>query len=560
MLVNESAQFERALLAASIVVFLTSAGLFVARSAPLVMFPHEVRYGEAVLLDQARRVCAEPGLYPEVGKAPYLIDNYPPVFPLLMALVPCPDGAPYFGGRLLSLLATLAAACAIALVVRREAGNAAALLAAACFLAHTDVNAFGALARIDALALAFGLTGFAALFSQRTSVRLLAVALFFLGVYTRHAMLLFPVAGSLLLLLREGPSALRWPLALLAAGITFFLAGTWWTDGGMYDHIIYYNVLPFSWMDVARKWFQSTNWWHLPLLGALFVALLPRGDSRGSIKFWWFGYGALVAALVVLEASIQFRPPAASSQELFEQVGVPRAWQFAILAACALVALRSWRSEWPVFALGRAQSALLVLLGMASAVQVGRDGSDVNYFLELDATLAIVAGAAFAGASIAKRAALAALLAASVLGQGIVLEERPTHPERLARIASFSERVLDYVAKFEGLILSEEPWVLAEHGRPLSHQTFMYTALTSTGQWDAAPLIEEIRARKYVAIVRVAFGEGPVGKTWAGDRSFPRAIRDEIEKHYAPDPAGVSFSYAETKLWWKHISVWVPKT
>ena len=38
--------------------------LFAYRVLPLITFPHELQYGEAVLVGQSERVWAEPGLYP----------------------------------------------------------------------------------------------------------------------------------------------------------------------------------------------------------------------------------------------------------------------------------------------------------------------------------------------------------------------------------------------------------------------------------------------------------------------------------------------------------------
>ena len=71
----------------SLILISLSVGQYLPRAIEFASFPHELRYGEAVVMDQARRVSEDPGLYPEIGKEPWLFDQYAPGYPIVVNLV-----------------------------------------------------------------------------------------------------------------------------------------------------------------------------------------------------------------------------------------------------------------------------------------------------------------------------------------------------------------------------------------------------------------------------------------------------------------------------------------
>ena len=257
---------------------LVSFGLFLHHTLPMLTFGLELKYGEGVLLDQVRRVWEEPGLYPPFSEPPYIIDNYPPLYPWLVSLIPSPEGAPFFAGRLVSVASILCAAWLVGLIVRRTAGDAAALAASALFLATPEIIDFGMRMRVDSLGLALGLFGFFFTLARSPRLRWLGCLAFFLSIYTRHSGLALPVAAYLLLYLREGKSALPWVGGLVAAGILAFLGGNLWFSGGLYEHLIEFNVLPYDWEGGLKRWFGGFVL-RLPLLAAVWLALRPESKN-----------------------------------------------------------------------------------------------------------------------------------------------------------------------------------------------------------------------------------------------------------------------------------------
>ena len=69
----------------ALAVTLAHAGWLFAQHAALALdYPYNLNYGEGPLLDQAARLARGEGIY-SLSAPPYLIANYPPVYPLVVA-------------------------------------------------------------------------------------------------------------------------------------------------------------------------------------------------------------------------------------------------------------------------------------------------------------------------------------------------------------------------------------------------------------------------------------------------------------------------------------------
>lgn len=551
-----SSQRQRWALLAAAVALVTSFALFTVQQVPLLTFPYAINYGEGVLLDQMRRVTEPPGLYPEFGQQPYVIDNYPPVYPLIARAFPAPQHAPFFGGRLLSLLASLVSAWMIGLVVRRWAGDAAGMLSSATFLALPEVHRFAGLARVDALALAFGLVGFYCILRRDRWLRVLGCAAFFLSIYTRQSMLAVPVVGFLLLLRREGWSAWVWPAGLLVAGIAGYSVLHLATGGRAYDHLIHFNVLQYSWQEVIYRWFGLMYPWRYPLILAAFVALAPlapKGRFRVTGSFLLYALGALLAAgwliPVLFQSSLRYFSPPEGEFGVFgihqddfrlydnlEQFHV-------VMAAVALLAglrfvLRSEREQ------DDPSMGWMVLAGFGSAALIGRVGSDVNYLFELCALLCLTAGWGLARGPKWQRRAIAALLATGLVANMTALawpgKYGDTSPFRLSAISRRTERILSLLRDVKGPILSEDPQLQPLMGKPLEFEVFMHSKLLEAKIWDSAEFARSFREQRWGALVLRWSLVSPDSATLADDAVLI-AVRDQavipksfLDQHVLP--------------------------
>jgi hypothetical protein len=158
------------------------------------------------------------------------------------------------------------------------------------------------------------------------------------------------------------------------------------------------------------------------------------------------------------------------------------------------------------------------LLGaLASAVTVGKVGSNVNYLLELCAALSLSAGAVVAwlgqrdDASDTParpwRALLGYVLTAALVVQGgAMLLTGIEGPLQAIRGRSDARWLLaeleSQVAETAGPVLADEYMgMLTFQGRPLYLQPFERTQLALAGKWDQRPLLAEIRDHTFPLIM-----------------------------------------------------------
>ena len=565
--------------------FVIAFAVFVWRAVPVLEFRWEVQYGESVLLDQARRVAGEGELYPPFERAPYVIDTHPPVYPVLLALLPDGGDLPFLPGRLVSFLAGIAAALGVGLIVRRWTGDVSALLAAGTIFTIPAVAEFSVIARADALALALGVWGFFGFTAEGRRARVLGLLALFLCVYTRHSMLMFPTVASVLLLWRERRNAVPWILSLLGAGLGFFIVAAVFTGGRIYEHMIDYNVMNYEWRSVANRWLNPIDLLQVVLVASSIVALAATLRIGPRVRRYATVLGLLVLIAGeanalhiersrVVEAQLEHQ---ALLEALQTEVGrsgqSPRFWQLKEEWEGASVAIDALKKKIPIsrlvsilalaglgalavlFAVRRSPTAvgresflsadtsaalaLFAAFGVGSALLIGRAGAASNYLLEFFTALTIVTTVGLS--RLPRWASICVIVGIVVVGVGymVKLQNRDTRPQRLAEIGVAQDRLTRAVkALLErdgGPILSEASAPVVLNGERMLYQPFMYRQLVNANRWQPDELIARIRNREFTGILRVNHGIEAQGNTLWRDNAvvgFPTEVRNAINEHY----------------------------
>ena len=303
-----------------------AAVIFAIHSILAISYPYSLDYGEAPLIDQAKRLSAGENIYrPDINTPPYTIANYPPLY--VISLIPFLSwlDSPFQMGRVISLIATLFSTAFIGLTILTFTKDRLSALAAALFfLASPYVVQWSGLARIDSLALAFA-TGALFVLARWPRSRwawLGSGLLLVLAVYTRQSYALAaPLAAFAWVWTHSKRRAIELAVLVGGLGLALFLMLNALTDGGFYYNIVTANINEFGWErqadNLKRLWEEA----HIILLmGALFLLIGWRSQ-----KSW-----ALLAPFLV--------------------------------------------------------GAFL------SGLTIGKIGSNINYFLELTAALALIAG------------------------------------------------------------------------------------------------------------------------------------------------------------------------
>jgi len=188
-----------------------------------------------------------------------------------------------------------------------------------------------------------------------------------------------------------------------------------------------------------------------------------------------------------------------------------------------------WRSQksWPLL-------APFLVGAFISALTIGKIGSNVNYFLELSAALAMIVGVLFVWSQSNAWRNIAVIFLISIqfgmlfkssMGENVdwILGTRYNDIDALQLLEQD-------VKKMPGPILADEYMgMLTMNGRPLYLQPFEVTQLANAGMWDEQPLLDEIAAQNFDGVLIHHFNTWPVHK----ERWSP-AMLAAIDTYYRP--------------------------
>jgi hypothetical protein len=405
--------------------------IFLVYAALAISFYYPLDYGEAPLVDQARRLAAGLNIYrPDLSTPPYTIANYPPLY--ILSLVPFVNlsGMPFLAGRAISVLSALAAAIFLGLISHTFSKDRfAALATGLLFLAIPYVVSWSGLLRIDLLALALSLAGLYVLIRWPGATWGLAGGglLLVAAAYTRQSYALAaPLAALAWLWTYERRRALALALLVGGLGLILFVGLNILTNGGFFVHIVAANVNEFGWERLAERFGDlSITAPLLLILGGAFL-VFGRGRARSWPLLAFYLIGATLSALTI------------------GKIGSNVNYFLELSAALSLVAgaFIAWSRPHPW-----QQAALLILL----ALQTG-------------------------------------LLMRTTLDESVDgwLTARRSETEALRELEGL-------VAEANDPILADEDMgLLTLHRRPLYLQPFEMTQLARTGRWNQADLLADI--------------------------------------------------------------------
>ncbi len=432
-----------ALALAALVVMLCFAVANYFKMARLALsFPYPLDYGEGPILDQVLRVASGENIYHnDFSKPPFNISNYPPLY--LLAQVPFAKifGPALWYGRGISFLSALLAALFIGLTLYTLTGDRLSAV-------------FGGL-----MLLAFPYIQFWSLLNR---IDTLALALSWVAVFI----------------------AVRWPdrrwgIPLAAA---FFVAS-------VYTRQTYALAGPagaFFWLISTRRWRKAIELAVIVGGAGLLIFGLANLLTRGGFY------------LNIVKANVN---PYIMSNLKWNWEKFYQHCYFLMGAAVLFVLVErfTWHNKtWPL--------VLPYLVGgVATALTIGKDGSNVNYLYELAAALSLVTGAAVAWL---KRYTWlqAAMLFVVALQVGIMLPW--TQADFNGNVTGKTDnrdsiaQLYKIVRDTDGIVLTDEYMGLVPlAGKRLYFQPFEFKMLAEAGLWDQNPFLEQIVSHKFSTIL-----------------------------------------------------------
>jgi len=432
-------------------------------------FRYPLDYGEGPLLDQALRLAAWENIYHnDFSLPPFTLSNYPPVFPLLQAPFTVLFGPAFWYGRLISILAALLTALLIGLTLHALTGDRIAAPAAGL------------------LFLTFPHVQY---WSTLERVDLLA--------------LLFSWA-ALYVVVRWARR--RWGIPLAAALLVL----------SIFTRQSYALAAPFGafvFLLLQRKWRKAA--WLALLTGGAGLALLLLLNLVTHGGFYLNIITANVNPFYWGSVRDNFSELVAHAKILLILIGI------FLLAEGLHGRTPSWSLALPYLA-----------AAVASGITIGKDGSNVNYFLELAAALAFAAGVALAWMS--RHAWLRTFFSVGLCVQVMVfafwVQKDHVHRvmDRIEQEAEVSE-LFKIVQETDGVVLADEfMGLLPLAGKRLYFQPFEFKMLSEGGIWDEEDFLVSITDQKLALIL---WYDSP-GWDSIGSRWTPRQ-REMIQRYYS---------------------------
>jgi hypothetical protein len=450
-------------------------------------FPYQLDAEEGFLHQQAIDLSRGRSIYTPIESEPYLVGNYPPVYPLMVAGLLRGGVEGLRAGRLVVAGSAVVVALLLIGLGQGVSGRwTAGLLAALLFGVSYEFHNWSPFCRVDLTALALTLAGLFCFLTGASRGALVASAvLFVLAAYTRQTAILAPAACAAELALRDRRGLVWFLATYLGLGLGALVVLNVLLGGEFWRHLVTHNRNEMDWSILRsilknQVWFFY-RWWLVAAAAGVAFALPSAWAGRGGEERDGIPGGR--AAGFVLAAYFAL---AAVSLSAYAKSGSAPNYSLEPLAATAL--LTAW-------ALGR------MAQGLESGSAVVRGWSGVGVAL---AALALLAHAGrIAPISWGEQLpdgervqALAAYLDERRVGWAMFSSPNPDADE-VAR----GDAVVAMLREAPGDVLSELPIFTIAAGKPVSLQPFIMSRLAREGQWDETRLVEDLKRGRFSVIL-----------------------------------------------------------
>jgi hypothetical protein len=460
--------------------------LFVVSAASRLSQPlEELTYGESWLLDGARQVARGEGLYAPADQVPLMQIAYTPLYYVLVGgLQRLIGDNGYTLGRLVSLIATLVGASALAASLRRLTGKwLFGLLGAGLFLTQNlTLLLWSSQHRVDPLALGLTLLGLALFtYGRLTS----AAVLFVLAFFTKQTFIVAPIAATIALwpcrkrVLRFGGIVVGGILAGIAIAQWLSQGWFWWhvvTSNANQPDLITFSILMGSFMQYNG----------LPVLAALASLVLPAQPGERVWRAYFIGALLTLPSIAKLGASSNY-------------------WLELTAATAVLLVLAAHHlSQWPATRL----VAPTVLVG---ALLVAVPGYQAT---AMDVT----------------QITLDALEPPTPHYLSFVGDESAAAPYRV------DARFVDFVAQQPGDLLTDNSGLAVAAGKRVMYEFQIFQLLQAEGYWSEQPILHAVARRQFALVALMHPLDGPVeGTRWS------TTLRNALMDAYSPVGAQAGF-------------------
>jgi len=412
-----------------------------------VWFPYPLDDGEGFCLNQAVLVASGKPLYPPIDNFPYIVSNYPPVYPWFLSIFTDPNNVKFAPGRMISVISTLVIAFTAGGSVRAVTKNTTAgWITGLMVLASPVMYFWGALLRVDIFATALGMVAFYIAVTARGSKIFWTLPFLIAAFYTRQSSVEVFVA--------------------IVAALSYFRE----------------NGTPSS--NSRRNGILVAVIWIAGIIGFLLVMQAVTGG-----EFWKH---------TVTYTQTKFYPARAIGNMFFI------VQQNALLFLAALIAIQATMSSNP-----RRIFGLFFIFSFFTAMLSGKVGSDMNYFLNLLIASSMLGGLLVADVSgiLTKEKnrgwliPVLLLIPAAMYQCGFLEGNRINSFNPGLDAANYGSRVVQVLESARGPVLAEDEGFSLLSDHDVIFNPFIMSELAREGIWDQTEFVESIERKEYEIIM-----------------------------------------------------------
>jgi hypothetical protein len=271
---------------------------FLHHAGRVISYPLDVDNSEGYLLNEARLWAEGKHPYRDFNSPPYLVANYPPLYPLILSL-PIRFGSLSFAwGRALSALSVVGVSVVIYLIVwGRTRNHYWSAVGAFLFPSFSQVYSWGPLHRVDLLGLFLVALGIWMIERKRRVVWPLLC--FLAALFTRQTYVAPVLAAGYYLIRENRKRDGGWLLGgFFGAGAVLFAIFSILTHGEFFRQTILYNMNKYQW---EHAWPYQLQLWQRSSVFLAFAAVFLIVQLREHRNDWLPAY-LILAWLVSLTA------------------------------------------------------------------------------------------------------------------------------------------------------------------------------------------------------------------------------------------------------------------
>ncbi|MEO0227422.1 MAG: glycosyltransferase family 39 protein [candidate division WOR-3 bacterium] len=262
----------------------------------IITYPYQISYPEGFILNQSFIISQGLPIYKDISEYPYLVVNYPPIYPFLCAIFVKLFGISFIWGRLITFISSILVGFLIYKFLQRETSKTIAIISALLFISSSYIYKNNPLCRVDMLGLFFSLCGLY-LFLKSNNIGL-PILFFLFGLYTKPTFISAPLAVAVFLFLNNKKRALSFTALMVFFYLIIFFFLNHLTHGEFYKHNFVYNLNTFIFKQALKHYIWMLQNHAILILFSLLYVFYSSSGKKPPVLVIYFIISSIVALSV----------------------------------------------------------------------------------------------------------------------------------------------------------------------------------------------------------------------------------------------------------------------